>query len=97
MANGNGISGLRVVLSSRGFPALQPVWQTSSGGTSPLVANNVLYYASSAGIRALNPFNGQQLWGDPGVSGFHWESPIVANGVLYITDENSHLTAYTVG
>jgi len=28
------------------------------------------------------------------VAAFHWVSPIVANGVFYITDENGKLTAY---
>jgi hypothetical protein len=97
VANGNGVAGLRVVVPFRGVPRLQVAWQSSTGGTSPLVANNVLYYASAAGIQALNPLSGQQLWVDGSVSSFHWESPIVANGVLYITDESSHLTAYTVG
>jgi hypothetical protein len=58
------------------------------------VANGVLYYDSALGLRALNPLTGAQLWSSSIGSAPHWESPIVANGVLYITDENGHLTAF---
>ena len=37
---------------------------------------------------------GKELGHYATIGGIHWESPIVANGVLYITDENSQLTAY---
>ena len=42
----NGIAGLRISFGGGGgLPSLSPVWQISVGGGSPLVANNVLYYA----------------------------------------------------
>ena len=94
VANASGISGLRLAVNSSGVPSLQPVWQNSSGGTSPVVANGVLFYASSNLVRALNPTDGSQLWSNTQIGGIHWESPIVANGVLYISDENSNLSAY---
>ena len=96
VANGNGISGLKLGLGANGKPVLQSVWQDRSGGFSPIVANNVLYYAGTGGIRALNPTDGTELWSDAGIGGIHWESPIVANGVLYITDESKHLTGYAL-
>ncbi|HLY24817.1 MAG TPA: PQQ-binding-like beta-propeller repeat protein, partial [Aggregatilineales bacterium] len=70
----------------------------TGGGTSPIIANNVLFYAGGGNIRALSPTTGTQLWTSTSttsnIGSIHWESPIVDNGVLYITDENSHVTAY---
>jgi hypothetical protein len=97
VANGCGISGLRLTVTA-GVPSLASQWQTGNGGFSPLIADNVLYYAGNNFIRALNPTNGNQLWIDTvKVGGNHWQSPVVANGVLYITDQSSRLTAYTLG
>ncbi len=96
IANGNGISGLKLNVDAGGNPSLSKIWQTSLGGTSPIVANGVLYYFSG-NIRALNPTSGALLWNDTIYSGgVHWESPILANGILYITDEARHLTAYSL-
>jgi outer membrane protein assembly factor BamB len=96
IASANGISGFKLAVDSSGTPALQTQWTEPVGGTSPIVVNGVLFYASAGGIRALNPLTGRQVWSDPQVASFHWESPIVANGVLYITDENGRLTAYSL-
>ena len=71
------------------------------GGGSPVIANNVLYYASAAGLIAIDPAKGDVLVTktDMGVSTsapgvFHKQSPIVVNGRLYVTDENANLWAY---
>jgi hypothetical protein len=96
IASANGISGLKLAVDSNGTPALQSQWTEMVGGTSPIVVNSVVFYASGDGIRALDPLTGSQVWSDPQVASFHWESPIVANGVLYITDENGRLTAYSL-
>jgi hypothetical protein len=96
VANGSGISALKLGLGAGGVPQLTTVWQKTGGGFSPLVANNVLYYAGSNALRALDPVTGNQLWTDTTIGSIHWQSPIVANGVLYLTDGSSHLTAYSV-
>jgi len=88
------VAGLRVVVDANGTPSLKLMWQAAGGGTSPIIANGVLYVAGSNAIRAFDPVTGKQLWHDTGIGAIHWESPIVANGVLYITDENGQLTAY---
>jgi hypothetical protein len=41
----------------------------------------------------MSPATGATLW-QGAIGGVHWESPIVVNGVLYVTDESSHLTAF---
>jgi outer membrane protein assembly factor BamB len=94
VAGSPGVAGLRVAVDANGTPSLKVMWQSAGGGTSPIIANGVLYVASSNAIRALDPLTGKQLWHDTGIGAIHWESPIVANGVLYITDENGQLTAY---
>jgi hypothetical protein len=94
VANGNGISGLRLQFDVSGNPSLVSPWHNGQGGTSPLVANNILYYASGGTLRALDPTSGVPLWSSNQIGGIHWESPIVANGWLYVTDESAHLTAF---
>ena len=94
IANGSGISGLQAVVDGLGNPSLTSRWTDGTGGTSPIVANGILYYAGSAGVRALDPATGGLLWSDGGIGGIHWESPIVVNGRLYVTDESARLRAY---
>ncbi len=96
IASASGISGLKLVVDDSGTPQIESQWTDPSGGTSPVVANGVLFYASYDGISALDPLTGDPVWSDPQVANFHWESPIVANGVLYITDGDGRLTAYSV-
>jgi outer membrane protein assembly factor BamB len=96
VANNNGLSGLKVTVDGGGNPRLAKQWQIGQGGTSPIIANGVLYYAGNNDIRALNPTTHAQLWHDSSISGIHWESPIVADGILYITDESGQLSAYTL-
>jgi len=94
VATGSGLAGLDLTIAGDGTPRLQPVWQNGSGGSSPIVANGILFEATqNNAIVALDPATGKQLWRG-GIGGIHWESPIVANGVLYITDEGSHLSAF---
>ena len=61
-------------------------WQLGAGGTSPAVANGVMYLSSYDEVTyAINPSNGNLLWGfNPG-SGPGTSSPAVANGVVYLT------------
>ncbi len=95
VANGSGFSALKLVITG-GTPSLTTMWQNTTNGSSPIIAAGVLYYAHNALIQALNPVTGAVLWSDAGIGSIHWESPIVDNGVLYITDESSHLTAYSM-
>jgi outer membrane protein assembly factor BamB len=90
------ISGLRLTVDSNGRPNLERAWTVSGGGSSPIVVNGIVFYASYGGIRALDPTTGDLLWQDTQIGNIHWESPIVANGVLYITDESGRLTAYSL-
>jgi hypothetical protein len=97
VADGSGVSGLPVVVDPSGNDTFGTGWQVGSGATSPVVVNGMVFVAGSGLIRALNPLNGSVLWSSTGIGPIHWESPIVDNGVLYITDNNGHLTAFSVG
>lgn len=93
VTNNVGISALQVTVGSDGMPSLHPLWQNAAGGTSPIVANGVVYYAGAGVIHALDAATGNELWHDA-IGGIHWESPIVVNGIVYITDGSGNLTAY---
>jgi hypothetical protein len=95
IANGRGISGMQV-MGEGSKPVLSARWTSDAGGTSPLIANDVLYYAGPSGLRALDPRTGRVLWQDSGIGEIHWESPIVADGRLYLTDERRTLTAWAL-
>jgi hypothetical protein len=92
VANGSGISGLELALAG-GAPSLAVRWTNATGGSSPVIANGMVFYASSAGIKALDPTTGHELWSGS-LGGIHWESPIVSGGKLFVTDENAKLWVY---
>jgi outer membrane protein assembly factor BamB len=93
-ANDNGISAMQLFIDAAGNPTIFPQWTAAGAGSSPVVANGVLYYAGSGGLRALDPVSGKLLFSDAGLGGIHWESPIVVGGRLYVADENATLWAY---
>ncbi|HEY3415330.1 MAG TPA: PQQ-binding-like beta-propeller repeat protein, partial [Armatimonadota bacterium] len=95
VANSAGTAGLKLTLDGNGNPSLTTAWKNTQGATSPIIAGGVLFEASSGSVRALDPVTGTLLWSDSGIGGIHWESPVVANGMLYISDESGNLTAYT--
>lgn len=90
----------RVVTDGAGHTTLQPAWSVRGDFTSPLVANGVLYAATSGQIVALDPTSGRGLWSSAeasaggSIGGIHWESLIVVNSRVYCPDEDGKLTAY---
>jgi outer membrane protein assembly factor BamB len=92
VANGSGIAGLELTVSG-GVPSLISRWSKGPGGSSPVVANGMVFYAGSGAVKALDPKTGTQLW-TAAIGGTHWESPIVAAGRLFVTDESSQLWAF---
>ena len=95
IANGSGISGLALTVAPGGTPSLVSRWTNGAGGSSPVLANGILYEAGSGVLHALDPTTGNTLWSDTtNVGGIHWESPIVVQGRVYLTDEAAHLIAW---
>lgn len=101
VSNGCGMAGYQVTVSN-GTPRLRQAWSIGQGATSPVVANGVLYAASSGAVVALDPTSGQQLWSSAessaggSIGQIHWESPIVVNGRVYCADEGNRVSAYGV-
>jgi hypothetical protein len=96
VATAGGLSGLQLHLDGAGNPSLVSKWTVPQGGASPIVANNVLYYAGGSTLRALDPVSGSPLWASNGgeLGSIHWQSPVVFNGALFVTDQSAHLVAY---
>jgi len=101
VSNSAGISGLTVAVAADGAPRLAVRWTSPVGGTSPIVVGApgsggaVLFQATLAGVRALAPATGVPLWSDASpTGGLHWQSPIVADGRLFLADDGGSLLAY---
>jgi outer membrane protein assembly factor BamB len=89
-----GLAAFKLSIDKFGMPSLQLKWTQSEGSSSPIIANGILFCAVSGSIRAIDPTTGKVLWRNRNIGKIHWESPIVDNGMLYITDESGDLTAY---
>jgi len=93
--------------NSSGVSQLASVWQVSPGnssgeGSSPVVANGIVFAAFNNALVALNAVNGKELWSSAltsahgNIGSIHWQSPIVVNGSVYCSDESGNLTAYSL-
>ncbi|MGH2508693.1 MAG: PQQ-binding-like beta-propeller repeat protein, partial [Ktedonobacteraceae bacterium] len=102
VTNGCGLSAFKVSTDTSGHTSLQVVYTNQDSGSSPFIANGVLFVQDNQVLRALNPSTGVTLWssnspsaGGP-IGSLHWESPIVVNGVVYVPDDDGALTAYNL-
>lgn len=100
-AGDNGLAGVQVTTDANGATKLKKAWMARPGMSSPMLAGNVLFAAQHNGmLRAFDPQSGAELWSSAapaaggGVSGVHWQSPIVTSGMLFMPDEAGHLAAY---
>lgn len=98
MANGAGISGLKLTLTTADMPHLQPTWQQASDATSAIIANGVVYHVGSCGsgncIIARDPHDGSVLWTSPSLGNVKWGSPILVDGKLFFADRSAKLWAF---
>jgi hypothetical protein len=92
----NGIAALQLVVDGSGNPSLVTKWTSGGAAGAALIANNVLYYGKGSALVALNPATGAQLFSGA-IGAIKWQSPVVANGIVYITDNGSSLTAFSLG
>ncbi len=58
VVNGSGASGVRLNFDGNGNPSLSPQWHNGQSGTSPVVANNMLFSIGGSTVRALDPLSG---------------------------------------
>ena len=79
-----------------------PVTQLHGEGTSPAVSNGIVFEAQDGAIVAFDALTGHVVWSSAqrsalrSIGPVHWQSPIVANGRVYCSDENGRLTAYAL-
>jgi hypothetical protein len=93
----NGSAAYKIALTA-GKPSLQLQWPkamaTFPSGTSPVVANGVVYYMSGNHLVALDAVTGASrsagsAWATTSFSSQHWQSPILVNGRLYLFNDAS--------
>lgn len=95
-----GMRAYQVQTNASGVTWLAQAWRTGDALTSPVVAGGVLFAAGSGALRAYDPTTGHTLWSSDqagaggSIGAIHWESPIVVDGAVYITDENATITCY---
>jgi outer membrane protein assembly factor BamB len=97
-----GLKVYRLTTSAQGASQLTKVWSAAhpAGVTTPVYANGLLYGAVSGQLLAWDATNGHALWSSEkgsangSIGDIHWESPIVVDGAVYISDENGALTCY---
>ncbi len=69
---------------------LQSVWRNSNGGTSPVVADGLLYvYDPGGGLRIYKAFTGDQI-ADLKCGSGHWNSPIIVDGMIALPEGNAN-------
>ncbi len=100
VVNFNGQSAFKVVTDNQGHTTLQMAYQNANAGSSPFIANNILYVQGNNVIWATDPTTGTVLWSSGqqsaggSIGGLHWQSPIVVNGTIFAADNNGKLYAY---
>jgi outer membrane protein assembly factor BamB len=95
-ANSRGIGALELV-EIDGTPQLIERWRSNSASnSSPIVANGVLFCAKNGRICALDARTGIELWADTRIGDIHWQSPIVVNGAVYMSDLAGNVTAWAL-
>jgi hypothetical protein len=68
---------------------LHAVWSNGNGGTSPVVAGNLLYVAGNGSVNVYVPTSGRRVATLPS-GDVHWQSPIVAGGLVVMPEGNAN-------
>jgi hypothetical protein len=77
---------------------LHQAWRNTNRGTSPVLAGGLLYvFDSNGGLRVYQPETGV-LVTKLDCGGGHWNSPIIVDRMIAVTDgnSNSHATGGTL-
>jgi hypothetical protein len=74
---------------------LVPVWSNANGGTSPVVAGNLVFVAGAGALHVYAATSGRQVASLPFGSELHWQSPIVADGRIALAEGNANDHATT--
>jgi hypothetical protein len=100
VANNCGLSAFEVVTNAQGHSSLQLMYNNGNSGSSPFVANNVLFVQGNGVLRAMAPTTGAVLWSSTqasaggSIGALHWQSPLIVNGNVYVVDNTGQMFAY---
>ena len=98
----SGVTALQLTTGRDGKSALRKMWSSKLAGTSPVVANGILFVETDGALNAFDAQSGKIVWSTTeasaggSIGGVHWQSPIVVNGWIYVSDEAGALTAYSL-
>jgi outer membrane protein assembly factor BamB len=98
----SGVTALQLATDAGGKSTLRKVWSSDTGGTSPIVANGIVYVETDNAVNAFDARSGKLVWSttQPSAGGTigttHWQSPIIANGWIFASDQEGSLTAYSL-
>ena len=73
---------------------LHSMWSNGNGGTSPVVAGDLLFVAGSGAIHVYAAATGKEVGSLP-IGDVHWQSPIVADGRVVVAEGNANDHATT--
>jgi len=96
VANNHGVAAFELIANEDGDPQLVLRWKSDFGGTTPIIVNRVLYLAAPHRFVALRPTTGAVLWEDNTIGDIHWQSPIIVNDTVYLTENAGYVTAYSL-
>ena len=65
-------------------------WSNGNGGTSPVVAGNLVFVAGSGSVHVYLATSGKQVAALPLGGDVHWQSPIVADGRVAVAEGNAN-------
>jgi len=89
-----GLSAYHLNTDANGVSTISEVYVFKNlPGSSPFMANNILFLLGPNVISALVPQTGAILWQGTGGS-LHWQSPIVVNGMIFFTDNSRKAYAF---
>jgi len=88
---GTGFHAYTILTDKNGISTLNLNYTLPNAGTSPFVANNILYFQISNAVKAINPATGKTLWTSSTTTGLHYQSPIVINGHIYSADNSGNV------
>jgi hypothetical protein len=96
VATDRGVAAFELVANDAGGPKLVLRWANNLSGTTPMIVNRVMYLATSHQFTAVRPTTGEVLWQDNTIGEIHWQSPIIVNDTVYVTDNPGYITAYSL-
>jgi outer membrane protein assembly factor BamB len=96
VANNSGIAAFELIPDGNGNPRHVLRWSSDLSGTTPIIINSVLYLVSPHTFTAIRPATGAVLWEDKAIGDIHWQSPIIVNDMVYISDNAGYIKAYSL-